>query len=76
MAPGATVLTAILDDPTGYGRIIRDDFGGVCRIVEQKDASEAERTIGLCNSGIIGFRGDTLRDVITCLSRKSSFTVD
>ena len=29
----ATVLTAILDDPTGYGRIIRDDFGGVCRIV-------------------------------------------
>ena len=35
---GATVLTTILDDPTGYGRIIRDSEGNVLRIVEQKDA--------------------------------------
>ena len=40
----ATVLTAVLDDPAGYGRIVRDQATGhVSRIVEQKDASDAER---------------------------------
>ena len=38
---GATVLTTILDDPTGYGRIIRDREGNVLRIVEQKDANRS-----------------------------------
>ncbi len=38
----ATVLSAILDDPTGYGRIVRDADGGVDRIVEQKDATDDE----------------------------------
>jgi bifunctional UDP-N-acetylglucosamine pyrophosphorylase/glucosamine-1-phosphate N-acetyltransferase len=38
----ATLATAILDDPTGYGRVIRDSAGGFDRIVEQKDASPAE----------------------------------
>src|SRR5262245_59174068 len=42
---GATVLTAELDDPYGYGRIIRDDSGAIARIVEERDASAAERTI-------------------------------
>ena len=38
----ATVLSAIVDDPTGYGRIVRDPDGGVDRIVEQKDATDDE----------------------------------
>ena len=44
----ATVLTAILDDPTGYGRIIREDTGDILKIVEQKDASEEEKKIKMC----------------------------
>lgn len=51
------------DNPTGYGRLLTKD-GRVTAIREHKDASEDERRIGLCNSGIIGFRGDTLRAVI------------
>ena len=51
------------DNPTGYGRLLTRD-GRVTAIREHKDASEDERRIGLCNSGIIGFRGDTLRAVI------------
>jgi bifunctional UDP-N-acetylglucosamine pyrophosphorylase/glucosamine-1-phosphate N-acetyltransferase len=38
----ATVLTVMMDDPTGYGRIIRDKDGGLLRCVEQKDASAEE----------------------------------
>jgi bifunctional UDP-N-acetylglucosamine pyrophosphorylase/glucosamine-1-phosphate N-acetyltransferase len=50
-------------NPTGYGRLITEG-GQVRAIREHRDATEEERRIGLCNSGIIGFRGDTLRAVI------------
>ena len=50
-----TILTVKLDDPTGYGRIIRDDHGLFDHIVEQKDASEDERKIREINSGIYCF---------------------
>jgi bifunctional UDP-N-acetylglucosamine pyrophosphorylase / glucosamine-1-phosphate N-acetyltransferase len=52
----ATVLTAILEDPTGYGRIIRDSAGGLDRIVEHKDANEAELSVCEINTGICCFR--------------------
>ncbi|MDF2684691.1 MAG: glmU, partial [Brevibacillus sp.] len=48
----ATVLTAVLSDPTGYGRIVRDEAGEVLRIVEHKDASSEERAIREINTGI------------------------
>jgi UDP-N-acetylglucosamine pyrophosphorylase len=51
----ATVLTAILDDPTGYGRILRNADGEVTGIVEQKDATEEQRRIREINSGIYLF---------------------
>ena len=51
----ATVLTAIMPDATGYGRIIRTAEGDVARIVEQKDATEAERQVKEVNSGIYCF---------------------
>lgn len=47
-----TVLTALMDDPYGYGRIVRNSSGGVSRIVEQKDADTGEQEIREINSGI------------------------
>ena len=50
-------------DPTNLGRLLTEN-GRLLAIREHKDASEAERLIDLCNSGIMGFRADTLRAVI------------
>ena len=50
---GLAILTVDLADPTGYGRIVRDAAGQVQRIVEQKDASEAEKAIREINTGIM-----------------------
>lgn len=50
-----TILTVKLDDPTGYGRIVRDEGGIFDKIVEQKDASPEERQINEINSGIYCF---------------------
>ncbi|MDN7674248.1 bifunctional UDP-N-acetylglucosamine diphosphorylase/glucosamine-1-phosphate N-acetyltransferase GlmU [Burkholderia oklahomensis] len=47
------VLTVTLDDPTGYGRIVRDQAGCVTRIVEQKDATADELKIAEINTGIV-----------------------
>ena len=56
----ATVLTAVPSDATGYGRILRDDSGRVLGIVEQKDASEAQKKIGEINTGIYCFEAAPL----------------
>jgi bifunctional UDP-N-acetylglucosamine pyrophosphorylase / glucosamine-1-phosphate N-acetyltransferase len=50
---GFGLLTVVLDDPTGYGRIVRDNAGNVVRIVEQKDANTKERAIGEINTGLM-----------------------
>lgn len=57
---GAAMLTAILDDPTGYGRILRDERGSVLGIVEQKDASEQQRAIRETNVGVYALSGGDL----------------
>lgn len=54
------VLTAVLPDATGYGRIIRDADGGVRKIVEQKDATEAERAVREINTGTYCFAAQKL----------------
>jgi len=58
----ATVLSAILDDATGYGRVVRGADGGLDRIVEQKDASADEIAISEINSGTYVFRAGPLRE--------------
>jgi bifunctional UDP-N-acetylglucosamine pyrophosphorylase/glucosamine-1-phosphate N-acetyltransferase len=58
----ATLLSAILDDATGYGRIVRDSDGILDRIVEQKDASPGELAITEINSGTYVFRAAALRE--------------
>ncbi|GAB3380585.1 bifunctional UDP-N-acetylglucosamine diphosphorylase/glucosamine-1-phosphate N-acetyltransferase GlmU [Lysobacter fragariae] len=61
-APGRlAVLVADLDDPTGYGRIVRDAEGRVARIVEHKDADDEQREIRTINTGIIRADGEPLR---------------
>ncbi len=50
---GLAVLTEILTDPTGYGRIVRDAQGQVCAIVEHKDANAEQREIKEVNTGIL-----------------------
>ncbi len=50
---GIVILAFEAGDPTGYGRIVRGADGTVERIIEHKDASEAERAIRLCNSGVM-----------------------
>lgn len=57
----ATMLSAVVADPTGYGRIIRDTDGGVARIVEQKDATAAEAAVAEINAGVYVFRAADLR---------------
>ena len=56
------LLTVELDDPSGYGRIVRDDEGRVTRIVEEKDAAPSERAITEVNTGILAANGARLRD--------------
>jgi bifunctional UDP-N-acetylglucosamine pyrophosphorylase/glucosamine-1-phosphate N-acetyltransferase len=59
----ATVITAEMDDPHGYGRIVRSN-GSIARIVEEKDASPAEREIREINSGIYAFALHGLFDAL------------
>lgn len=55
------VLTVLLQDPTGYGRVVRDTAGNVVRIVEQKDANTKERAINEINTGLIAAPARALR---------------
>ena len=60
----ATVISARVDDPTGYGRIVRDDSGNLKAIVEHKDADEAIRAIDEVNSGGYWFDCQLLLSVL------------
>jgi bifunctional UDP-N-acetylglucosamine pyrophosphorylase / glucosamine-1-phosphate N-acetyltransferase len=64
----ATVLTARVEDPTGYGRIVRDASGGVLGIVEHKDADDSQREIREINSGIYAFDAAVLREGLAGLT--------
>lgn len=58
------VLTMEPEDPTGYGRIIRDEGGAVLRIVEQKDATPEEAAVRECNSGVYCFDAKALFEAL------------
>jgi bifunctional UDP-N-acetylglucosamine pyrophosphorylase/glucosamine-1-phosphate N-acetyltransferase len=72
----ATLLTSIVDDPTGYGRVIRSDARGaqdrVLRIVEQRDATPEELAIHEMNTSIYAFRRDLLGPALRHLSPDNS----
>lgn len=66
------VLTDILDDATGYGRIKRDEEGNVCAIVEEKDADNAEKAIREINTGILLLPNVYLSDWLNALSNRNA----
>jgi bifunctional UDP-N-acetylglucosamine pyrophosphorylase / glucosamine-1-phosphate N-acetyltransferase len=69
---GLALVTAKLPDPTGYGRIIRGKDGGVARIVEEKDASAAEKKIDEINAGIYCVDAALLREAIARVGNKNA----
>lgn len=66
-----TILAVRLENPTGYGRIIRDEQGGFAKIVEQKDASEEERKVREINSGIYCFESRDLFEALKQVEPKN-----
>lgn len=68
----ATVLTTSVDNPQGYGRIIRDGSGDLLKIVEQKDANEEEKAVDEINSGIYCFNGSSLREALDLLDNNNA----
>ena len=68
----ATVLTAEMPDPSGYGRVIRSSDGSLSKIVEEKDASENEKETLEINSGVYIFAVSDLRNALTKLSTKNA----
>ena len=59
-----TALTTVMDDPTGYGRILRDASGSIVEIVEEADATPEQRAIKEVNSGVYAFEAGLLADSV------------
>jgi bifunctional UDP-N-acetylglucosamine pyrophosphorylase/glucosamine-1-phosphate N-acetyltransferase len=68
----ATVLTAVVDDPAGYGRVVRDKDGRVRAIVEESDANVEEKTIDEVNTSIYCFRRSLLAPALRRLSPENA----
>ena len=68
----ATLITAVLDDPFGYGRIIRGKDGRVTNIVEERDADSEQRCIREINTGIYAFDLNVLAPTIRRISAKNA----
>ncbi|MRN25695.1 bifunctional UDP-N-acetylglucosamine diphosphorylase/glucosamine-1-phosphate N-acetyltransferase GlmU [Romboutsia ilealis] len=68
----ATVLTTKVENPTGYGRIIRDNNEDLLKIVEQKDANEEEKAVKEINSGIYCFNGKSLRESLDLIDNNNA----
>ncbi|HWP98999.1 MAG TPA: bifunctional UDP-N-acetylglucosamine diphosphorylase/glucosamine-1-phosphate N-acetyltransferase GlmU [Vicinamibacterales bacterium] len=67
-----TVLTALVERPDGYGRIVRDEAGTLLRIVEERDASPAERAIREINTGIYAFALEPLFDALHAVGDRNA----
>jgi bifunctional UDP-N-acetylglucosamine pyrophosphorylase/glucosamine-1-phosphate N-acetyltransferase len=67
----ATVLSTILEDSTGYGRIVRDAKGNFVKNVEQKDASDIEREVKEINSGVYVFNSKALYESLDLLKNEN-----
>jgi bifunctional UDP-N-acetylglucosamine pyrophosphorylase/glucosamine-1-phosphate N-acetyltransferase len=68
----ATLATSVIADPKGYGRIVRDGSGKLAKIVEQKDATDAERAICEINPSYYCFRTDALFNALSRVGNKNA----
>ena len=66
------LLTVNLDNPTGYGRIVRDKSGQVTKIIEEKDASASEKLINEGNTGIMAVQGKALKKWLNQLNNNNA----
>jgi bifunctional UDP-N-acetylglucosamine pyrophosphorylase/glucosamine-1-phosphate N-acetyltransferase len=73
-AAGANLVVLGFDaeDPFGYGRLVLDDTGALARIVEEKDATEEERDITLCNSGVIVCDAQVLFSLLSMVKNENA----
>jgi len=67
-----SVLTALIDNPRGYGRIVKDEAGTLLKIVEERDATEVEREIREINSGIYLAGAPFLFDAVSRITNQNS----
>ena len=72
LGAAATVMTAEMEDPAGYGRILRDEAGEVAAIVEQKDATEEQRKIREINTGNYCMEAPLLFEVLKTLGNDNA----
>ena len=63
----ATLISTVLDDPTGYGRLLRDDSGHVVKVVEERDASADEVAISEVNAGAYVFQRDAVAGALATI---------
>jgi len=68
----AVILSAFMDNPAGYGRIIRDDNNNVIAIVEDKDATEEQKNIKEINSAIYCFKIAALKDALKAIDNNNA----
>ncbi|MBT3813756.1 MAG: bifunctional UDP-N-acetylglucosamine diphosphorylase/glucosamine-1-phosphate N-acetyltransferase GlmU [Gammaproteobacteria bacterium] len=71
-AQSMALLTVVLENPVGYGRIVRDAANKVLKIVEQKDATEQEQLIDEVNTGILAVKGEQLKSWISRLDNSNA----
>jgi bifunctional UDP-N-acetylglucosamine pyrophosphorylase/glucosamine-1-phosphate N-acetyltransferase len=68
----ARLVTSVFEDPTGYGRVIRDEGGLVIEIVEERDCDDTQRAIREINAGAYAFRGKDLIDALGGVSNQNA----
>ncbi|MBD3609346.1 MAG: bifunctional UDP-N-acetylglucosamine diphosphorylase/glucosamine-1-phosphate N-acetyltransferase GlmU [Gammaproteobacteria bacterium] len=69
---GVGLLTVLLDDPKGYGRILRNNAGAVIAIVEEKDASDEQKLVNEVNTGMMAANGGQLRNWLSRLENNNA----
>jgi bifunctional UDP-N-acetylglucosamine pyrophosphorylase/glucosamine-1-phosphate N-acetyltransferase len=68
----ARMVTSVFDDPTGYGRVLRDSAGHVVEVIEERDCDDAQRAIGEVNAGVYAFRAKDLIDALGGVSNENA----